>query len=89
MSKAPKKTLSLEDKVKAIRMYDQKQSSRNVAREFGVGKDQIQRLMKRKAQVLDEFESNAPNDRKRKIRKTGNEDINDLTWKWPEYDQYQ
>jgi transposase-like protein len=46
MSKAPKKTLSLEDKVKAIRMYDQTQSSRKVASEFGVGKDQIQRLVK-------------------------------------------
>ncbi|XP_013793905.1 tigger transposable element-derived protein 4-like, partial [Limulus polyphemus] len=45
-------------------------------------KDQIQRLVKRKAEVLNDYENNAPAERQRKIRKTGNEEINELNWKW-------
>ena len=82
MSSKTKKTLTLEEKVKALQMYDQNPSSRKVAEAFGVGKDQIQRLVKRKADIMNEFETNVPSDRKRKVRKTGNEDINELTWKW-------
>uniref|UniRef100_A0ABM0MZN6 Tigger transposable element-derived protein 4-like n=1 Tax=Saccoglossus kowalevskii TaxID=10224 RepID=A0ABM0MZN6_SACKO len=39
-------------------------------------------VLKRKAEILDEYENNAPVDRKRKVRKTGNEEINRLTWEW-------
>jgi hypothetical protein len=38
--------------------------------------------LKRKADILDDIENNAPGDRKRKIRKTGNEEINELCWRW-------
>ena len=54
-------------------MYEKLQSSRKVGEAMGVSKDQIQRIVKRKAEVLNEFESNAPSDRKRKLRKTGND----------------
>lgn len=40
------------------------------------------KLVKRKAEVLEDFENNSPNERCRKLRKTGNEEINTLTWKW-------
>jgi hypothetical protein len=43
---------------------------------------QIQQIIKRKSEVLDDYESNVSNDRKRKRHKTGNEDINDLCWVW-------
>ena len=66
--------LTLEEKVKALQMYDQNPSSRKVAEAFGVGKDQIQRLVKRKADIMNEFETNVPSDRKWKVRKKGNED---------------
>jgi hypothetical protein len=45
---------------------------------MGVGRTQIQQIIKRKSEVLDDYESNVSNDRKRKRHKTGNEDINDL-----------
>ena len=44
-------------------MYEKMQSSRKVGEAFGVGKDQISRIMKRKADVLSEYENNAPNER--------------------------
>jgi hypothetical protein len=49
---------------------------------MGVGRTQIQQIIKRKSEVLDDYESNVSNDRKRKKHKTGNEDINDLCWDW-------
>ena len=61
---------------------DSGQSCTSVAEDFGVGKTQIQSIVKRKAEVLEEFEGNCPLDRKRKIRKTGNEEINELCEKW-------
>jgi len=38
--------------------------------------------MKRKHGVLEDFENNCPDDRKRKVRKTGYEDINSLLYEW-------
>jgi hypothetical protein len=37
----------------------------------------IQQIIKMKSEVLDDYESNISNNRKRKRHKTGNEDIND------------
>ena len=53
--KKPTKTLSLGEKVKALDLYDKLQSSRKVGDFFGVSKDQIQHLVKRKAEVLDDY----------------------------------
>ena len=41
-------------------MYDKNPSSRKVGEAFGVSKDQIEKLVKRKAEVLDEYSGNAP-----------------------------
>ena len=57
-------------------------SIRAVASEMGVGKTQVADLLKRKREILSDIENNAPGDRKRKRIKSGNEDINDLIWKW-------
>ena len=51
---------------------------REFARVFQVGKTQIQTIFL----ILKQFEDNDPGGRKRKIRKTGNEEINKLTWGW-------
>ena len=63
-------------------MMESGQSALSVSRHFNVGKTQVQELRtKRKAEVLDKFESNANPNSKRQ-RKTGNEDINDVVWIW-------
>jgi uncharacterized protein YigE (DUF2233 family) len=46
-----RKTLTLEERVKALEMYDKK-SSRRVGEAFGESKDQIQRLIKCNAFTL-------------------------------------
>nr|KAG5695298.1 hypothetical protein BaRGS_028233 [Batillaria attramentaria] len=63
-------------------MSDKGLSSRALATQFGVGRTQIQNCLKRKAEVLSDFENNAPRSRKRKLRKTGNEAVNDKCWDW-------
>ena len=66
MSHKPKKTLTLEQNVEALKLYDRLSSSTKFADEFGVRKDQIQRLIKRKAEVLEDYENNVSMDRKGK-----------------------
>jgi len=44
--------LTLEQKVKALEMYENKTSSHTAGETFGVSKDQIQKLVKPKADVL-------------------------------------
>jgi hypothetical protein len=53
-------------------------SARKLAEELGVGKTQIQSILKRKIELIIDFEHNLDGDRKRQRRITRNEDINDL-----------
>lgn len=39
-------------------------------------------ILKRTAEIINDIENNTPSDGKRKRQKIGNEDINDLCWKW-------
>ena len=82
MPPKPRKTLTLEERVKVINMNSSGKSCKKIAEELGVGKTQIQCIMKRKAEVLEDFESSTSLNRKRKMRKTGNEEINELLLKW-------
>ena len=77
-----RKVLTLSERVEVIKLHDGGKSSRDVAQIMGVGRMQIQQIIKRKSEVLDDYESNVSNDRKRKRHKTGNKDINDLCWDW-------
>ena len=77
-----RKTLTLEERVKVINLSSSGKSCKKIAEELRVGKTQIQFIVKRKAEVLEEYESNASLNRKRKMRKTGNEEINELLLKW-------
>ena len=74
--------LSLERKIYAIRQTELGKSSRNLARELGVGKTQISNIIKRKAEYLAIYNSDGPSARCRKIRKTGNEELNRLMHEW-------
>ena len=77
-----RKVLTLSERVEAIKLHDGGKSSRDVAQIMGIGRTQIQQIIKRKSEVLDDYQSNVSNNRKRKRHKTGNEDINDLCWDW-------
>ena len=57
-------------------------SQRELAKEFGVGKTQIQNILKRKADLLKEISSNEPLDKKRKTKDTFITPVNDLVHKW-------
>ena len=50
-----RKTLNLDDKVKAINLCDGGKSCRAVAEEMGVGRTQIMNILKRKSEILDDL----------------------------------
>ena len=62
-----RKVFTLSERVEAITLHDGGKSSRDVALIMGVGRMQIQQIIKRKSEVLDNYESNVSNDRKREI----------------------
>jgi predicted DNA-binding protein YlxM (UPF0122 family) len=51
----------------AIKLHDGGKSSRDVAQIMGIGRTQIQQIIKRKSEVLDDYESNVSNDQKRDV----------------------
>ena len=63
-------------------MYDKTSSSRTVGEAFGVSKDQIQKLVKRKTDVLEEYSGDTPSHSWCIRRKTDNDEINELIWRW-------
>ena len=75
--------LTLEQRVEVVKKSEKNNlSARKIAEHFGVGRTQIDGILKRKAEVLADYDNNQPSDRKRQIKLTGNEDINTLVWKW-------
>ena len=65
------KVLTLSERAEAIKLHDGGKSSRDVAQIMGVGRTQIQQIIKRKSKVIDHYESNVSNDRKRKSFNSG------------------
>ena len=63
--------LTLSERVEDIKLHDSGKSSRDVAQIMDVGRTQIQHIIKRKSEVLDDYESNISNDRKRKSLNSG------------------
>lgn len=83
MAKTPsRKILTLEERINVLKEIDKGKSCRQVAEELGVGKTQIQSIKKRKRELLDDFENNAPSDRKRRNISSTYDDVNELTLKW-------
>ena len=66
-----RKVLTLSERAEAIKLHDGGKSSRDVAQIMGVGRTQIQQIIKRKSKVIDHYESNVSNDRKRKSFNSG------------------
>lgn len=77
-----RKVLTLKQKIDVINKSKSGVSSRKLAEEFNVGRTQIQNIVKRKSEFIDDFESNVGQDRKRRRHVTGNEEINSLCWDW-------
>ncbi|XP_054629702.1 tigger transposable element-derived protein 4-like [Dunckerocampus dactyliophorus] len=80
--------LSLERKIEVIRMHDKdKLSARAIAVKLSTqghrcGRTQILNILKRKPEWIEEFKSNMPLDRKRKVRKTANDELNAILYEW-------
>jgi IS30 family transposase len=53
-----RKVLTLSERVEAIKLHDDGKSSLDVAQIMGIGRTQIQQIIKRKSEVLDDYESN-------------------------------
>ena len=78
MAAQKRKTLTLHEKVQVIKHKKKTQcGARELARVFQVGKTQIQTILKNKHGILKQFKDNDLGESK---RKTGNEEINKLTW---------
>ena len=58
MLRTCRKILTLEQKVKAMEMFDNNSSSRTVGEAFGVSKDTMQKLVKLKIDVLQKYNGN-------------------------------
>ena len=76
-----RKTVTLSERVDVIKEGEKGQSSRELSAKFGVGRTQIQCILKRKAEVMAEYESAASPSKRRNARPTGNEPINELCLK--------
>ena len=75
--------LTLEQRIDVINKSEKgKLSARKIADNFGVGRSQINSVLKRKADVLADFDNNVSAERKRQKKATGNDDINKLVWEW-------
>ena len=77
-----RKSLPLSDKVQVVSLSEKGTSARKIAQQFGMGKTQIQSIILNKQSILQDFEDGAPPEKKRKMRQTGNERINELMYEW-------
>ena len=79
-----KKTLTLKEKIDVITYHEKhpKLVSRAIATNFGVGRTQIQNILKHKKELKTEYKENQPSTRKCQLQTTENDDINRLTWEW-------
>jgi transposase len=50
-----RKVLTLSERAEAIKLHDGGKSSRDVAQIMGIGRTQIQQIIKRKSEVLDDY----------------------------------
>ena len=75
--------LTLEQRIDVINKSEKgKLSARKIADHFGVGRSQINSVLKTKADVLADFDNNVSAERKRQKKAIGNDDINKLVWEW-------
>ena len=74
-----RKFLSLVERVKVKELNNKNRSACEIAEDFGVGKTQVQNIMRRKAEVLEEYENNISRARKHLCRTSENDEINEVS----------
>jgi hypothetical protein len=76
--------LNLEQKIEVVKRKEQnpKLGERKLTEEFNCSKTQINNTLKRKEEVLKEFENNNNKSRKRIKSLLKNHDINEVTYEW-------
>ena len=78
---AKRKELSLQQKIDLIQESGGL-SSRKLAEKYGVGRTQVQTILKRKVELMTASEENGSSSRKRVCYRHDRDDIDELTWQW-------
>ena len=69
--------------MEVLKYIDEGNSERAAAKKFGISKGAVSLTKSRREEYTSQYEDeNIPKDRCRKLRKTENEDVNELVWKW-------
>ena len=82
-----RRELNFADRIKVITARNSGKSMRHLAAEFGCGKTQILNILGQSETYLREWEEKAASNphfrsRKRRVRRTSNEETNRLVWQW-------
>ena len=83
MSLRKRKVLTLEERVFVLDKIEKGQFCHSVSEELGVGKTQIQNIVKDKEDILKQWAAEESSSKKyTKVRKTGYEEIDKVIWEW-------
>eukprot|EP00112_Aurelia_sp_Birch-Aquarium-sp1_P009449 Seg2073.7 transcript_id=Seg2073.7/GoldUCD/mRNA.D3Y31 product="Tigger transposable element-derived protein 2" protein_id=Seg2073.7/GoldUCD/D3Y31 len=75
--------LCMADKLRVIAAGATGMSQRQIAKQFGVSKTQVQTLLKRKDEIVSRYDNGWDNARKRtKFERKSYEEVNEILWKW-------
>src|SRR5215469_7205770 len=75
--------LDLNTRVKVIHASERdKLSVKQIMKMFNVGKTQVYEILKKKTEILMWWENCGNGKIKRELKKTANEDINEIVWEW-------
>ena len=78
-----RKVLSLEERVSVLKKVDEGKSCRAVSNKLGVGKTQVQTIVKEREDILRRWESGKRSNKKYvKPRTAGYDDLDKLVWEW-------
>lgn len=78
-----RKVLTLEERVAVIKKTEEGKSCRTVATEFGVGKTQIQTIVKEREEIMKKWESGESSSKKySKPRTADYQDLDKIMWEW-------
>jgi hypothetical protein len=75
--------LDLNTRVKVIHASEQdKLSVKQIMKMFNIGKTQVYEILKKKTEILMRWENCGNGKIKRELKKTANEDVNEIVWEW-------
>ena len=75
--------MTLDKQVCVIKLSNQGDLARKIVASLGLGKTQVQRVIRNKEEILNEWESGVSGKQKySQVRKTQYDDLNRLVWEW-------